>query len=316
MYKIGFDIGGTNIAAGLINDELEMIQHISVPFPMGADGEQVALLLKQIVEKLLAAEGVCSGELECIGIAVPGSIDHGGDVVINAYNLGFHDVPLRVQVQKLFNNIPVLLANDANAAALAELHKGAFRGCNTAVLLTIGTGVGGGLILSGRMFNGGNNGGVELGHMTLDYGGELCSCNQRGCIETLCSATALARSGRRAAQGGNKALLMWAGSMENVDARAVIECAKAGDAECEKLFLAYVDALASALASIVNLLDPEVIALGGGVSLAGDFLYEPLDRLVRQKSFFEYHGSIVPASMGNDAGIFGAAMLLENQGKK
>ncbi len=311
MYKLGFDIGGTNIAAGLIDEKLSIVRRVSVPFPQGEDGEQVAALLKRLSQDMLASceEGAM---LESVGIAVPGSIDAAGDTVIDAYNLRFHDVPLRAQVQALYN-VPVLLANDANAAALAELHKGVFMGCNTAVLLTLGTGVGGGLILGGRMFNGGNNGGVELGHMTMDYsGGALCTCGRRGCIETLCSATALADAGKRAAHNGNAALLARAGSADKIDARAVIDCARAGDGGCIKLFSEYTDALSSALASIVDLLDPEVIALGGGVSLAGDMLFEPVREGVAQKSFFEFRGRILPASMGNDAGIIGAAMLYTN----
>lgn len=314
MLRIGFDVGGTNIAAGLVNDMLDIVQQKSVPFPIGKGAEYAASVLADIVRELLGAQGAGLEELSCIGVAVPGSIDRHGEVVIDAYNLQFHNVPLRAEVQKHFPEVPVFLANDANAAALAELHKGAFVGCKTAVLITLGTGVGGGLILGGKMFNGGNGSGVELGHMVLSHGGELCTCGLHGCVESYCTATRIVREGRKAVVEYVNSMIYTSarGDMDNVSAKLVIDCAKAGDRVALDIFERYVDALGSAVTSIVNLLDPEVIALGGGVSLAGDFLFKPLLENVSKKIFFPTCGRIVPAQMGNDAGIIGAAMLKVN----
>ncbi|MEG1547574.1 MAG: ROK family protein [Clostridia bacterium] len=315
MYKIGFDVGGTNIAAGLLDASLEIVERSNVPFPHDKSAQEITVLLSNMVRELLEREHIAQTELECIGIAVPGSIDSLGDIVLDAYNLHFHKVPLRILMQEHFSGVPVFLVNDANAAALAELHKGVFVGCKTAVLLTLGTGVGGGLILDGKMFNGGNNSGVELGHMIMAHGMDLCTCGQRGCIETRCSATWLAQAGRTMAAQHSDGLMHQRanGKAEDIDAKIVIECAREKDRGAVEIFDNYVDALSSVLASLINLLDPEVIALGGGVSLAGDFLFEPLRILAEKKCFFaEYKGQIVPAAMGNDAGIIGAAMLMHN----
>lgn len=192
MFEIGVDIGGTNIKYGLVNEALEIVAHGSIPFPK-TTAEDMADKLAAALRAMLAEQGVT--EIGSIGIVVPGSIDRSGEVVIAAYNLGFHDVPLRAIMQARFPGVPVYIANDANGAALAELYKGAFVGCKTAVLFTLGTGFGGGIILDGKMFNGGMNHGVELGHSYLVEGGEACTCGNHGCIEAYCAASALARDG-------------------------------------------------------------------------------------------------------------------------
>ena len=197
MYQIGVDIGGTNIKVGLVSETLELLQSCSVRFPH--DGARsVVKTIEEAVNFLLQQQNIPRGQLESVGIVVPGSIDQTGERVIDAYNLGFHDVPLKALVQEAFEGVPVYLANDPNGAALAELYAGAFRGCKTAVLLTLGTGLGGGIIFGGHMFNGGMNQGVELGHMYLVNGGEHCTCGNDGCMEAYCAASALARDGKRA----------------------------------------------------------------------------------------------------------------------
>lgn len=310
MYRIGVDIGGTNIKLGLVDQALCIVAKSSIPFPH-LDGAGVAGVLAQEVRRLMAEQGLTPADLSSVGVVVPGSIDPSGAVVLNAYNLGFHNVPFRAQLQACFGDIPVYLANDADGAALAELGAGAFRGCRTAVLLTLGTGVGGGLILGGKMFSGGKGQGVELGHMPLVAGGEPCTCGLRGCIEAYCSATALARDGERARETHpESALARYAGQL---DAKAVIDCARAGDETARNVFDAYVDHLASACISMIHLLDPEVIAIGGGVCGAGEFLFVPLRERVAKKCFFSEFAKIVPAEMGNNAGMIGAAMLGQNR---
>ena len=310
MYQIGVDIGGTNIKIGLVNDSLEIVEQTSVRFPH--DGaEVVADRLAEAVRGVLAAAKVSERALQSIGIVVPGSIDPSGEVVLNAYNLGFCNVPFKKLVETRFPGIPVFMANDANGAALAELYKGAFVGCKTAVLFTLGTGFGGGIILGGKMFNGGMNQGVELGHAYLVDGGEPCTCGNHGCIEAYCAASALAREGARAMQSDPRGMLAErsGGNAALVDAKLVVDCAKAGDVTALKVFDAYVEHLSSACASIFNILDPEVLAIGGGLCAAGEFLFAPLREKLAGKCFYAAHGPVVPAVMGNDAGIIGAAML-------
>ena len=310
MYQIGVDIGGTNIKVGLVSETMELLQSCSVRFPH--DGARsVVKTIEDAVEFLLQQQNITRAELESVGIVVPGSIDQKGERVIDAFNLGFHDVPLKALAEEVFTGIPVYLANDANGAALAELYAGAFRGCRTAVLLTLGTGLGGGIILGGHMFNGGLNQGVELGHMYLVNGGEHCTCGNDGCMEAYCAASALARDGRRAMQQHPESLIaVRACNMaENVDAKLVIDCAKAGDETAKAVFDQYIDSLSSACASIYNLLDPEVIAIGGGVCGAGEFLFAPLRERTVAKCFCKTNRTLVPAELGNDAGMIGAAML-------
>lgn len=310
MYQIGVDIGGTNIKVGLVNETMELVQTCSVRFPH--DGARsVVKTIEEAVDFLLRQQAIARKDVESVGIVVPGSIDQKGERVIDAYNLGFHDVPLKALAQEAFGEIPVYLANDANGAALAELYAGAFRGCKTAVLFTLGTGLGGGIILNGKMFNGGMNHGVELGHAYLVDGGEPCTCGNHGCMEAYCAASVLARDGRRAMQAHPESLLAQktGGDAAKITPKLVTDCAKAGDETALTVFRTYLDHLSSACASICNILDPEVLALGGGLSAAGPFLFEPLDKLVSQKCFFSSHGPLVPAVLGNEAGMIGAALL-------
>lgn len=310
MIHVGFDVGGTNIKAGLVDGGAKIVTKRNVPFPKGKY-QQAAQVMENLVDDMLDETGMNRDEIRSIGIAIPGSIDTKGSVVIDAYNLGFHNVPMKDEMSRRFPGIPVYLGNDANVAALAELCAGAFKGCQTAVLLTLGTGVGGGIILNGRMFNGGMEHGVELGHMCLIHDGPACTCGNRGCVESVCTATWLTAQGKRAAEKDSNGLISKKAKNDQarVNAKTVIDSAKEGDPAAVEIFNQYVDYLSSALLSIVALLDPEVIALGGGVSLAGDFLFEPLRKKVWEKSFFKFRHKIVPAEMGNDAGVIGAAML-------
>ena len=310
MYQIGVDIGGTSIKIGLVDEDLTIIRRSAIPFPH-IGGEGVAAELAKAVRALLAEHGITEADLENVGVVVPGSIDPTGEIVLDAHNLGFHNVPFKAQLEAQFPNNKVFLANDADGAALAELGRGAFQGCKTAVLLTLGTGVGGGVILNGRMFSGGCRRGAEVGHMQLVAGGELCTCGVRGCVEAYCSATALIRDGIRAMkEHPNSMLAIKSGGNESAfTGKFIIDCAKEGDPTAKAVFDAYVDHLGSACVSLVHILDPEVIAIGGGICHSGDFLFEPLRKNVLEKCFFDSCGDIVPAVMGNDAGIIGAAML-------
>lgn len=310
MYQIGIDIGGTNVKIGLLDEALELTAETSVPFPHTTAAD-LAKKIRAAVLALLEEKNAALCDVGSLGAVVPGSIDAAGETVVDAHNLNFHNVPLRKILSDAFPGIPVYIANDANGAALAELYTGAFVGCKTGVLLTLGTGLGGGIILGGHMFNGGMNQGVELGHMYLVNGGEHCTCGNDGCMEAYCAASALARDGQRAMKKHPESLIAAraGGSPENVDAKLVIDCAKEGDETAKAVFDQYIDSLSSACASIYNLLDPEVIAIGGGVCGAGEFLFAPLREKTTGKCFYKTHGKLVPAELGNDAGMIGAAML-------
>lgn len=313
-YRIGFDVGGTNIAAAVYDEHYNMIEKASVPFPRGKDVYFVCRVLKNLADELVFENGVKKYDVISVGIAVPGSIDSSGETVIDAHNLGFFDAPMLKASKEAFsegNEITqnIALINDADAACLAEHKKGVLRGCNTAALITLGTGVGGGLIINGRLFKGGRGSGVEMGHMIIEQGGERCTCGNYGCAEALCSATWLINQGKKNFSGMIKTVAE--GNIDAVTAKIVVDCAKAGDEVALSIFNKYVESLSSFIASLVNVLDIERVAIGGGVSGAGDFLVNPIIRKVGEKSFFRTHGDIAIAEFENDAGILGAALVHE-----
>jgi len=311
MLRIGFDIGGTNIDVGAVDEQNRIVARRKQPFPKGRPYTETVKIMEDLVYELLQETGSTTDDLASIGIGIPGSINVSKGTVISAHNLGFYDVPMRAAVGERFPVTPVFLNNDANTATLAEFRMGALRGCRTGILLTLGTGVGGGLILCGEVFEGGLGHGVELGHMCIDRKGPLCTCGNKGCVETLCSATWLEEQGKKALSESPSGMIgsLARGQMDRVDGKVVIDAAKTGDPTAMDIFDRYVDQLSTALSSYAVLLDPEVMVLGGGVSHAGEFLLEPLRQRVKEKSFFHYTHKIVAAEMGNDAGIIGAALL-------
>lgn len=314
MYHIGIDIGGTNIAGCLLSPTYELLLQRAVPFP-GADRPMDSIgAVAGIIRTLLTETGVSSGQVAGIGLAVPGSIDYVKKRVIHAHNLGYHDFALVELLEEKFPNVRMEIENDANAAALAEYYCGAFAGYHTAVLITLGTGVGGGLILGDKLFTGGCHNGCELGHIILVDGGEECTCGNKGCFEAYCSASAVIREGRSAAQQYPDCLIAKRAMQgETLDAKLIIDCAKAGDAAATAVFSAFVERLGSGVASIINMFDPEVIAIGGGMCNAGDFLFDALNKDVQPKAFFSHYGIIVPAQTGSNAGAIGAALLAEHK---
>lgn len=298
MYSIGVDIGGTSIKYGLVAGDTTIIEKRSIPFPK-TDGRNVAKAIGDSVRELLKDRGIWFDEIDDIGVIIPGGLSADHKVVLDAFNLGFHNVPFYDMLKEEFPDTPLALGNDADAAALAELYCGAFKGHRSGVLFTLGTGIGGGIILDGKLFTGGMGLGSELGHTYLVDGGAACTCGNKGCIESYCSATALIRDYKETT-----------GSTENIGAREIIEKATGGDAKAIEVWERYIDHLGSACASVFNLLNPEVIAIGGGVSGAGDVLFKPLVENAQKKIFFKTAQIvIVPASAGNDAGIIGAARL-------
>lgn len=293
MVRIGYDIGGTNIAAGILDENNRLLLKKSLPFPRGKGNDAAIEICCTLYHALLETSGLREADVSGVGAAVPGSVDIAEGVVIDAHNLDFHRTPLAKMLREKLQK-PVDVINDADAAALAEHRVGALSGTKTAVLITIGTGIGGGLILGGELFRGGRGNGTEPGHMVLRNAGRACTCGVNGCAEAYCAATRLGKDGA---------------SFGCDNAKAVIDAAKDGHEQALSLFRSYIDDLGSYLASIVNLLDPERIAIGGGVCGAGEFLLKPLREDVKKKCFFLTCPEIVVATAGNDAGIIGACLI-------
>jgi glucokinase len=247
-----------------------------------------------------------------VGIGIPGIQDPRTERVPFCTNLGWHDVPLVEWMRRVIDK-PIYVGNDATVAGLAESVSGVSAGVKNSVFVTLGTGVGGGIVADGKVYSGSNGVGSEIGHMITVAGGEMCTCGNRGCWERYASATAIIRMGMAAAKKSPEGALSKAvgGKLEDITAKHVIDLAKEGAPDCAAVFDAYVYHLCVGLVSIINFFDPEVIALGGGVSAAGAFLLDAVRAKLPSMVFYKAmpYARIELATLGNDAGIIGAAML-------
>ena len=305
MYYIGIDVGGTNLKAGLVNESGEILAVSRIPLEF-TTAEAFAKTLADLSRKVLEEAEVSPSQILSVGIGIPGAVQ-GGNVLFTA-NIPMRDVPL----EKLFRkslDLPVTLANDADGAAAAEYLLGSGKGTSDFVLVTLGTGVGGGLILGGRLHTGKCCAG-EVGHMVIDMNGEACGCGRHGCWESYASATGLIRMAEKAAKEHPQSLLA---SLPTLNGQTIFESADQGDQTALAVTQNYVTYLAAGVTNLVNILQPEVIAIGGGVAAAPQhLLLEPVQQYVHDHCYGRHVGhypKVVRASMGNDAGIVGAALI-------
>ena len=310
MNYLGIDLGGTNVAAAVVDREGTILGRASLPTPRGAEAvaDQMAAASLAAAEAAgLTLEGVAS-----VGIGSPGAIDPTAGVVKFWSNLDFEDVPLGEMMAARLGK-EIWLENDANAAALGEYVAGAGKGSQSMVAVTLGTGLGGGAVLNGKLYTGFNYAGLEVGHMVIEHGGRPCTCGRRGCFEAYCSATALIKRTREAMEADPSSLL-WklAGSPEAVNGRTPFDAAAQGDAAAGRVIDEYVDYLGCGIASLVNIFQPEVICIGGGPSAQGETLMAPVRYILNREDYARnnvHRTRLVRASLGNDAGIIGAALL-------
>ena len=308
MYRIGIDLGGTNIAVGVVDERHHILAEISVPTDATRPYVDVIADMISAVEQVLSAAKLTAADCASIGIGSPGNCDSDRGVVVRAYNLGWFNVPICEMLQKHFG-IPVRISNDANVAALAETVAGAALDCRNMVLITLGTGVGGGIIIDGKIYAGMRTAGAEMGHSLLVLDGEPCSCGRKGCWEAYASVTALIRQGKQAAAEHPESLLAGIKDMMGLD---IFYCADRGDAVAQQVIDRWCDYVAAGLTDIVNTLAPEKILIGGGVSKQGERILQPIRRYVADHCFVQHEGAIPEiqsAMLGNDAGIIGAAAL-------
>lgn len=306
---IGIDLGGTNIAAGLCDVDGKMLAKRSVKTHSERAFEEIAADMAQLARDVAAEGGVDFSSVKAIGVGAPGSVDSRNGTVIYSNNIRWSNVPLGSVLSELTGK-PVSITNDANAAALGEARYGAGKKYLSSVLITLGTGVGGGIVIDGKLFEGNKSAGAELGHMVIIENGQQCTCGRKGCWEAYASATALVRSTRNAMEYHRQSA-MWqkAGSLEGVDGRTAFACAREGDEVAKDVVNQYIQHLAEGLINIINILRPEAVIIGGGVSAEGEYLLAPL----REYVFLRMYGGndyapveILRASLGNDAGIIGA----------
>ena len=306
MNYIGIDVGGTNLKAGLVDETGRILDTERTPLHF-TTAEDFAATLAGLSGTLLNRAGLRATDIACAGIGIPGAVC-GGDILYTC-NIPLRDVPL----ERLFRahlDIPVRLENDANCAAVGEWLCGAGRGTRNFVVVTLGTGVGGGFILDGKLYAGGGMVG-EVGHMVVEQGGALCGCGRRGCWEAYASATGLIRMTRETMEAHPESLLhAVVAEQGGVEGRTAFDAAQRGDAAALELCRTYVVYLAAGVTNLVNILQPEAVAVGGGV--AGAPLLEPLRQIVERECYPRHTGKIpqiLRAELGNDAGIIGAALL-------
>jgi glucokinase len=304
---IGVDLGGTKMLLGALDAGSEVVWESREASTGQSEDELVELLVREVGEARAERPGIAA-----IGMGIPATIDHDRGLAVSAVNLPIENLPLRDLVRER-TGLPASLDNDANVAALAESLFGAAKGARDAVMLTIGTGIGGGLILGGEIYRGATGAGAELGHMAIDMDGPPCqgNCPNRGCVETLASGTALGREGREAAERrpGSALGAMRADGRE-IDGRAVTEAALGGDETAIAVFDLVGRRLGVALASFANIFEPEVIVIGGGVIAAGDLLLEPARAELRARALTPMNRiPVVAAELGQDAGMIGAAAM-------
>ncbi len=305
--SIGVDLGGTKMLVGVLDDGPEVLWESRERSTGQTEEELVELLVREVGEAREERAGVGA-----IGMGVPATIDRERGVAVSAVNLPIEDLPLRDLVAAR-TGLPAFLDNDANVAALAEFLFGAAKGASNVVMLTIGTGIGGGLILGGEPYRGATGAGAELGHFTIEIDGPRCqgNCPNRGCFETLASGTAIGREGRAAAERDpDSALGSLLAEGHAIDGRLVTEAAQSGDATASGVFDLIGTRLGIGLAGLANIFEPEVIVIGGGVIAAGDLLLEPARRELAARALRPMNRTpVVVAELGEDAGMIGAAAM-------
>jgi glucokinase len=310
VETIGVDLGGTKMLVGVLAGTEPLYEQREASTGQTED-ELVELLVREVEEAREARPGVAA-----VGLGIPATIDHDRGVAVAAVNLPLSDLPIRDIVSER-TGLPVFVDNDANVAAYAEYLYGAAQGMPHTVMLTVGTGIGGGLVLGGEVYRGSTGAGAELGHIVIQADGPPCqgNCPNHGCVEALASGTALGREGRAAAESAtDSALGTVLDEGEEIDGRAVTDAALAGDEVAIGVFDLIGTRLGVACASLANVFQPNAIVVGGGVIAAGDLLLEPARREVRRRSLRPMNETpILEATLGNDAGMIGAAAMARNE---
>ena len=312
-YYLGIDLGGTNIVAGVVDEQYKIIQKSERPTQLKRSYEEIVADMAATAIDALTATGLTRTDVSYVGIGVPSTINPITQQVVFANNLGWKNKDLVSEFQKSWN-IKVCVGNDADCAALGECYVGAGRDYDNIIMITLGTGVGGGIVLNKKVFLGGDNIGVEPGHTVLVHDGFPCTCGQKGCLEAYASVTALIRQSIDAMLVYPHSL-MWEEcgyDLNKVEGRTSINAARRDDPAAKEVVEQYINYLASGLGSMVTILRPQALVIGGGLSNAGEFLLQPLREKVATSIYApDIMGCppVIRAELGNDAGIIGAAVV-------
>ena len=314
MYTIGIDLGGTNIVASVVDDDYNIIGTSKTPTNAPRSADEIFDDIADVCEEAVKAAGLTMEDIDSVGMGTPGTVNQDG-IIEFANNLAFNNVPARTMLAKRINKPEekVFIENDANCAALGEAYAGCGNGAKDFVAVTLGTGVGSGVISGGKIVNGVNYAGGECGHMVIVVDGEQCSCGRKGCWEAYASATALIRQTKKAMEEYPDSLMHKLAKEEGkVSGRTAFDAMRLGDIAGIKVVDDYIKYVACGLINIVNALQPEIICIGGGICNEGETLMKPLRRFVQSERYSihsKIQTKIVKAELGNDAGVIGAALL-------
>ncbi len=311
-YYVGIDLGGTNIVAGVVDENYNIVAKASTktncPRPEKEIADDMAKMALQAVENA----GLTIEQIEWVGIGTPGIANSATGIIEYSNNLGFKNTPMVEYIRETIDK-PVFIENDANAAAYGEFVAGAAKGAKNAVCITLGTGVGGGIIVDGKIYAGSNFAGAEIGHTVIEVDGAQCSCGRKGCFEAYSSATGLIRMTKEAIAEHPDSVMAKLGEKNGkVTARTSFDSMREGDEYAKVVVDKYIKYLAAGITNTINIFQPDVLCIGGGVCNEGDALLLPMKAIVEKEVYTrdsEKNTKIVIAELGNDAGIIGAAFL-------
>ncbi len=309
-YYIGIDLGGTNIAAGVVDSEFKILAKASTPTNRPRSCREICKDMVKVSLEAVEKAGLTVSQIESVGIGSPGTVNSDTGVIEYANNLDFYNEPVAEYIENDLGK-PVCVENDANAAAYGEFVAGAAKGAQDAVCITLGTGVGGGIIIGGKIYSGFNFAGAEIGHTVVEVDGVPCTCGRKGCFEVYSSATGLIRMTKEAMDAHPESK-MHEMMGDHISGRLAFNAMRAGDEAAKGVVDKYIKYLAVGIANTINVFQPEVLCIGGGVCNEGDALMEPLKEAVREQVYSkrsEKNTRIVRAELGNEAGIIGAAFL-------
>ena len=313
MNYLGIDLGGTNIVAAVVNEKFEIVSEAKNPTLCPRPWKEI---LDDVAKTALEAAKMANlkmSDFDFVGIGSPGVISVETGTVIVAVNLGFNNVPLTKYLSEKFE-VPVILENDANAAAYGEFKAGKAKNTENFIAFTIGTGIGSGVVLDGKIYRGTNGIAGELGHSVIKLGGRQCSCGRKGCVDVYASATGLITTTKEAMEA-NKESLMWQlseGDIKKVNGITAFKAAKQNDKTALEVVNSYIEVLAAAITNIINTFQPDMITIAGGISKEGDFLLNPIKKLVEKDSLKNLEKplpKIEIAELQDKAGVIGAALL-------
>ena len=312
-YYIGIDLGGTNIVAGVVDENYKIISKASTKTNLPRPEKEIAADMARVSVQAVKEAGLDMNQIEWVGIGTPGIANSEKGIIECSCNLGFDNTPM-VDYIKEYIDKPVFIENDANAAAYGEYVAGAAKGAKNAVCITLGTGVGGGIIIDGRIYSGSNFAGAEIGHTVIEVDGPECACGRRGCFEVFSSATGLIRMTKEAMDNDKDTLMHKITAERNgkVTARTSFDAMRMGDKTAKAVVDKFIKYLAAGITNTINIFQPDILCIGGGVCNEGDPLLLPVRALVKKEVYTRNspkNTEIVIAKLGNDAGIIGAAFL-------